>query len=67
MHGRIGLGTACKEYTSRMKYFSIDNSGGKNYVNGLRKIAYTQKNSFIYFIYLTTLSVAQVIWLRMVR
>jgi hypothetical protein len=40
VHGRLGLATACKAETSRMKHFSIDSSGGKNYVNGLRKIVY---------------------------
>jgi hypothetical protein len=44
IHGRMGLGTACKEETSRMKNVSIESSGGKNYAFGLRKTACRQKN-----------------------
>jgi hypothetical protein len=46
-HRRMGFGTACKEETSRMKNVLIETSGGgeKNYVFGLRKTVYSQKNS----------------------
>jgi hypothetical protein len=42
----MGIGTACKKETSRMKNVSIERSGGKNYVFGLRKTVYSQKISF---------------------
>jgi hypothetical protein len=45
-HGRMGLGIASKEETSRMKNISFENSGGKNYDSGFRKTVYSQKNSF---------------------
>jgi hypothetical protein len=44
IHGRMGLRTACKEETSRMKNVCTDSSGVKNYVFGLRKTVYSQKN-----------------------
>jgi hypothetical protein len=45
--GRMGLGTACKEETSWLKNVSFEISGReKNYVLDLRKIVYSQKNSF---------------------
>jgi hypothetical protein len=43
----MGLGTACDIEISRMKNVLIKSSGGtKNYVFGLRKTVYSQKNSF---------------------
>jgi hypothetical protein len=39
-HGRIGLGTACKEETSRMRNVSSERSGAKKNVFGLRKTVY---------------------------
>jgi hypothetical protein len=50
IHGRMGLGTACKEETLRMKNISIENSGWEKIVFGLRKSVYPQKNSYIYFL-----------------
>jgi hypothetical protein len=47
VHGRMGLGTAFKGETPRMKNVSIESSGGKNYVFGLRKTVYPQKNVYI--------------------
>jgi hypothetical protein len=45
--GRMELGTASKEETSRMMNVWIENSGGKNnYVFGLKKTVYSQKNFF---------------------
>jgi hypothetical protein len=41
--GRMGLGTACKGETSRMKNVSIESCGGKNYVFRLRKTVLTEK------------------------
>jgi hypothetical protein len=46
----MGLGAAHKEGTSRMKNVSIESFRGKNYVFGLRKTVYSQKNSYIYII-----------------
>jgi hypothetical protein len=49
-HERMRLATAWKAETSRMKNISTESSGrGKN-VFGLRKIAYSQKNSLIIII-----------------
>jgi hypothetical protein len=46
---RIGLGTACKKETTRMKNISITRSGEKKkYVLRLRKTVYSQKNSYRY-------------------
>jgi hypothetical protein len=50
IHGRMGLGTACKEEISRVKNDSIESSGGKNYVFELKKTVFTEE--FLYIIYL---------------
>jgi hypothetical protein len=50
-HGRMGLGTAWKKETSRMKNISIESSGGKNcaftemrvYIKVLRHLNYTRE------------------------
>jgi hypothetical protein len=42
-HGRMGLGTACKEEISRMQKISIDGSEGEGGIFGLRKTAFTEK------------------------
>jgi hypothetical protein len=44
--GRIGLGIACKEETSRMKNDSVKSSGRKKIMFGLRKTVYFQKSFF---------------------
>jgi hypothetical protein len=41
--GRIGLGTACKAETSRMKNISVEDSGGTSHVFELRKTVYSLK------------------------
>jgi hypothetical protein len=45
-HGKMGLGTACKEETLRVRMFRSRDMEGKNYVFGLRKTVYSQKNSY---------------------
>jgi hypothetical protein len=42
-HGRMGLGTTCKEETSKIKNVSIEGSGRKKFSFGLRKTVFTEK------------------------
>jgi hypothetical protein len=44
-HGRMGLGTTCREETLRMKNISIVSSGEKKYAFGLRKTVFSQENT----------------------
>jgi hypothetical protein len=46
IHGRMRLGTVCKEETSRMKNIPFENSEGRNYDSGFKKTVYSRKNSF---------------------
>jgi hypothetical protein len=45
IYERMGLGTACKGETSRMKDVSIEILGGKKLCLGLRKTVYSQNKS----------------------
>jgi hypothetical protein len=48
IHGRMGLGTACKGETSRMKNVSIESYGAKKIMSRLRKTVLTEKFIYIY-------------------
>jgi hypothetical protein len=53
IHGRMVLGTACKEETSRMKNVSIEGSGGKKLYLWVRKTIFTETFTYIYiYIYI---------------
>jgi hypothetical protein len=44
--GRMGLGTACREETSKMNNITIEKSDRKKKVFWMRKTMYSHKNSF---------------------
>jgi hypothetical protein len=63
IHGSVGLGTACKEETSRMKNGSIKSSVGKHYINlWVEEISvFTEKFLYMYYIYfLYLLSICEI-------
>jgi hypothetical protein len=48
IHGRMGLGIACKEETSKIKNVSIESSGGKNCLWAQDNYVFTEKFLYIY-------------------
>jgi hypothetical protein len=48
IHGRMGLGTVCKEETLRMKNFLIVSSGGRKLCLWVEENCVPTKNSYIY-------------------